>query len=228
MLVDAKAPDVFGRLVIEKRRTRLADLKEFPRYVIEYLINQFCPGIDFDAELARVRRKLAENYASPADAQRLLHQLKQKRHLELIAHVEVRLETAEDKYWAAVAALNERHIHISENLVNKYPRLMGGMWGIAELAYDEAQVWKTRITPLTLSDFTPFQHGRIDLKEFLEKRGHFERDEWIDLLINTIGLNPETLSLRQKLLAILRLVPMSERLVNQIELGPRETGKSYV
>ncbi len=225
---DPKPREVFGRLVVEKRRTRLADLKEFPRYVIEYLIDQFCPGIDFDAELARVRRKLAENYASPADAPRLVHELKQKRRLELIAHVEVRLETAEDKYWAAIGALNERHIHISENLVNKYPRLMGGMWGIAELSYDEAQVWKTRITPLALSDFTPFQHGKIDLKEYLEKRSQFSRDEWIDLLINTIGLNPASLTPRQKLLAILRLVPMSERLVNLIELGPRETGKSYV
>jgi ATP-dependent Lon protease len=66
MTVEAKARESFGRLVVEKRRTRLADLKEFPRYVLEYLINQFCPGEDFDAEIGRVRRKLAENYASPA------------------------------------------------------------------------------------------------------------------------------------------------------------------
>ena len=129
-----KAREAFGRLVVEKRRTRISDLKEFPRYVIEYLINQFCPGEDFDAEIASVRRKLASNYASPADAPRILHQLKQKRQLDLIARAEVRLETSEDKYWAAIAALNERNIHISENLINKYPRLMGGMWGIVELA----------------------------------------------------------------------------------------------
>lgn len=85
-----KAGEVFGRLVVEKRRTRLSDLKEFPRYVIEYLINQFCPGHDFDAEIGRVRAKLAKNYASPADAPRILHELKQKRKLDLIARVEVR------------------------------------------------------------------------------------------------------------------------------------------
>src|SRR5207249_60052 len=118
------------------------DLKEFPRYVIEYLINQFCPGLDFDAEIGRVRTKLAKNYASPADAPRILHELKQKRKLDLIARVGVRLETSEDKYWAGIAAVNERTIHIDENLVNKYPRLMGSLWGIAELTYDEAQVWK--------------------------------------------------------------------------------------
>jgi ATP-dependent Lon protease len=227
MAAEAKAPEVFGRLVVEKRRTRLADLKEFPRYVLEYLINQFCPGEDFDAEIGRVRRKLAENYASPADAPRLLHELKQRRRLDLIARVEVRLETSEDKYWVQVAALNERHIHIHENLINKYPRLMGGMWGIAELSYDEAQVWKGKITPLILTDFTPFQHGRIDVHEFLQKRSQFSRDEWLDLLMNTIGLNPHVLTLRQKLLTILRLVPMAERMVHLIELGPRETGKSY-
>ena len=224
---DHKARDVFGRLVVDKRRTRISDLKEFPRYVIEYLINQFCPGEDFDAEIARVRRRLAENYASPADAPRLLHELKQRRRLDLIARVEVRLETKEDKYWASVAALNERLIHIDENLINKYPRLMGGMWGIAEISYDESQVWKGRVTPLILTDFTPFQHGRIDFAEFLGKRSQFTRDEWLDLIVNTVGLNPEGLTLRQKLLVVLRVVPMAERMVHLIELGPRETGKSY-
>ncbi len=90
--------------------------------------------------------------------------MKQKRHLDLIGRVEVRLETSEDKYWASLAALNERNIHVSESLINKYPRLMGGMWGIAELAYDEQQVWKSKVAPLVLADFTPFQHGRIDIR----------------------------------------------------------------
>lgn len=227
MTTELKPREVFGRLVVEKRRTRLSDLKEFPRYVLEYLINQFCPGEDFDAEIARVRRKLTENYASPADAPRILHELKQRRRLDLIARVEVRLETSEDKYWAQIAALNERQIHIDENLINKYPRMMGGMWGIAELSYDEAQVWKGKVTPLLLTDFTPFQHGKIDVEEFLHKRSQFGRNEWLDLLVNTIGLNPEVLTFRQKLLTILRLVPMAERMVHLIELGPRETGKSY-
>ena len=227
MSLQTKAAEVFGRLVVEKRRTRLTDLKEFPRYVIEYLINQFCPGDDFEAEIGRVRSKLAKNYASPADAPRILHELKQRRRLDLIARVEVRLETSEDKYWAAIGAINERTIHVDEGLVNKYPRLMGGLWGIAELAYDEAQVWKGKITPLLLSDFTPFQHGHIDVEEFQSKRGQFTRDEWLDLIINTIGLNPDSLTHRQKLISVLRLVPMAERMVHLIELGPRETGKSY-
>ena len=227
MSVGHKAEAAFGRLVVEKKKTRLSDLKEFPRYVIEYLINQFCPGNDFDAEVADVRRKLARNYASPADAPRILHELKQRRRLDLIGRVEVRLETSEDKYWASLAALNERFIHLSEDLINKYPRLMGGMWGIAELSYDEAQVWKSKVTPLVLTDFTPFQHGRIDLKEFQQARSQFTRDEWLDLLLNTVGLSPQVHSLRQKLLIISRLVPMAERMVHLIELGPRETGKSY-
>ena len=227
MTFQEKVQAAFGRLAVEKKKTRLSDLKEFPRYVLEYLINQFCPGQNFDAEIAEVRRKLARNYASPADAPRILHELKQKRRLDLIGRVEVRLETSEDKYWASLAALNERYIHVSENLINKYPRLMGGMWGIAELAYDEAQVWKSKVTPLILTDFTPFQHGRIDLKEFQQARALFTRDEWLDLLLNTVGLNPQVHNLRQKLLIILRLVPMAERMVHLIELGPRETGKSY-
>jgi len=147
--------------------------------------------------------------------------------MDLIGRIEVRLETSEDKYWASFAALNERYVHVSENLINKYPRLMGGMWGIAEFSYDEAQVWKKKVAPLLLTDFTPFQYGSIDVEEFLHKRSQFTRDEWVDLLVNTVGLNPEVHTLRQKLLVILRLVPMAERMVHLIELGPRETGKSY-
>lgn len=226
-MLQHKAREAFDRLVVEKKRTRLSDLKEFPRYVIEYLINQFCPGVNFEAEIADVRRKLAKNYASPADAPRILHELKQKRNMDLIGRVEVRLETSEDKYWASLAALNERNIHVDEKLINRYPRLMGGMWGVAELSYDEAQVWKGRVTPLVLTDFTPFQHGRIDIEDFLQKRSLFTRDEWLDLLINTVGLNPDVHTLRQKLIIVLRLVPMAERMVHLIELGPRETGKSY-
>ena len=227
MAANDKAREVFDRLVVEKNKTRITDLKEFPRYVIEYLINEFCPGEDFDRELGIVRQKLAKNYASPADAPRLLHELKQKRRMDLIGRVEVRLETSEDKYWGSLSALNERSIHVDENLLNKYPRLMGGLWGIVELSYDESQVWKQKITPLVMTDFTPFQHGKIDIAEFLQKRSHFSRDEWLDLLINTVGLNPDAHTLRQKLLIILRLVPMAERMVHLIELGPRETGKSY-
>lgn len=219
--------DVFGRLVVEKARTRLTDLKEFPRYVIEYLIDQFCPGIDFDRELAQIRRKLAQNYASPADAPRILHEMKQRRSYELIARIDVRLETTEDKYWASIPAINERYIHISESLLAKYPRLMGGLWGIAELTYDETQVWKDAIRPLHLTDFVPFQHTRIDIKEFESRRSSFTRDEWLDLLINTVGLNPDFYTFRQKLLIVARLIPMAERMVHLIELGPRETGKSY-
>lgn len=226
-LLAEKVTAAFGRLAVEKRKTRLSDLKEFPRYVIEYLINQFCPGNDFDAEIADVRRKLAKSYASPADAPRILHELKQRRRLDLIGRIEVRLETSEDKYWASLAALNERYIHVSESLINKYPRLMGGMWGIAELSYDEQQVWKSKVTPLVLTDFTPFQHGRIDIKEFQQARAQFTRDEWMDLLLNTAGLNPASLNQRQKLLILMRLVPMAERMVHLIKLGPRETGKSY-
>lgn len=225
--IDTKPRDVFGRLVVEKARTRLTDLKEFPRYVIEYLVDQFCPGQDFERELANIRRKLAQNYASPADAPRILHEIKQRRSYELIARIDVRLETTEDKYWASIPALNERYIHISESLLAKYPRLMGGLWGIAELSYDETQVWKDLIRPLHLTDFVPFQHGRIDIKEFESQRSHFSREEWLDLLVNTVGLNPNFYPFRQKLLIVARLIPMAERMVHLIELGPRETGKSY-
>ena len=135
----------------------------------------------------------------------------------------------EDKYWGSISAINENFVNISESIVNQYPMLLsGGMWGTIELTYDESEVHSKKIRPFKVAAFTPFQISIINLQEYLEKRSQFTTDEWIDILINSCGLNPEPLSRRQKLLYLSRCVPLTENNVNCIELAPRETGKTYL
>src|SRR5208337_1910717 len=110
----SKAKEVFGHLVVEKAKTRLSDLKEFPRYVVECLINRFCPGEDFDAELAVVRKKLAKNYASPADRDRILYEARERGSYDLIARVEVTLDLKTDQYVGAIPSLNLRSLSVPE------------------------------------------------------------------------------------------------------------------
>jgi len=220
--------EIFSGKVVEKRRTRIQDLQEFPRYVVEYLVDNYCNEETFEQDLVQVKKKLLDNYATPSEAEKLKYHIRQKGNHSLIARIEVRLDPSEDKYWASISSIGERYIHISDRLLERYPRLLGGMWGIAEIGYDPNEVFGGKIRPFRLLDFTPFQVVRISLNELIEKRNHFLRNEWIDFLVSTVGLNPEAYTLKQKLIIVLRLVPLAERFVNLIELGPRETGKSYM
>jgi len=135
----------------------------------------------------------------------------------------------EDKYWASIGASNENFVNIPENIVNQYPMLLsGGMWGTIDVTYDESEIHNKKIRPFKVVAFTPFQVSIINLIEYIEKRSQFTTDEWIDVLINSCGLDPERLNRRQKLLYLCRCIPLTENNVNLIELAPRETGKTYL
>jgi len=223
-----KVRTIFEGKIIDKSKTRILDLQEFPRYVVEYLIDNFCKDETFQEDLAKVKAKLLSEYATPREADRLKHRIKQSRRSTIIAKCEVHLSPEEDKYWAAIPAIGEYHIHIPEHFLEQYPRLLGGMWGVIEIGYDPTQIWHGKIRPFEIRDFTPFQVAKISIDEFIKARKSFTTQEWLDFLVTTIGLNPEAFSYKQKLYLILRLVPLVEKFTNLIELGPRETGKSYM
>jgi ATP-dependent Lon protease len=143
--------------------------------------------------------------------------------------LEARLVETEDKYWASIGAINETFVNIPESIVNQYPMLLsGGMWGTIDVTYDESEIHSKKIRPFKVAAFTPFQVSVINLQEYIEKRSQFTTDEWLDILINSCGLNPEPLNRRQKLLYLCRCIPLIESNVNLIELAPRETGKTYL
>jgi ATP-dependent Lon protease len=143
--------------------------------------------------------------------------------------MDVRLVETENKYWASINAINENFVNISDQIVKQYPMLLaGGMWGTITLVYDETEVHNKKIRPFKVEEFTPFQISMIDIREFIEKRKQFTTDEWVDILINSFGLNPTKLTRREKILTISRAIPLVEPNHNMIELGPRETGKTYL
>jgi ATP-dependent Lon protease len=142
---------------------------------------------------------------------------------------EVRLVETEDKYWATITAINENFVNIPESIVRQYPMLLsGGMWGTIDLTYDETEVHNKKIRPFKVTAFTPFQVSVINLDEYIVKRSGFSTDEWIDILINSCGIDPGQMKRREKLLYLCRCLPLVETNVNLIELGPRETGKTYL
>jgi ATP-dependent Lon protease len=203
--------------------------KEFPRYVLEYLCARYVDPGNPVAGQARIDRLLQEHYVE-SDAKELIKsRIKEKGEYVLLGSLQVRLDAARDHYWAEVPALGDNFVRISARVLDEYGEalLTGGAWGTMTIEYDARYEIRGRIFPFFVREFKPFQITRLDLDDYIEKRRLFTTTEWIDLLIQTIGFNPARFSEREKLLMLLRLVPFVEANYNLIELGPRETGKTY-
>jgi len=227
--MNLKLKEVFRGKVVNKAYTINTGVDEFPRYVLEYLIDNYCSEETFYEDMEKVVRRLKETFVYGAEAEKIRHYIRENRRHSLIASLEVRLVETEDKYWAAIPAINENFVNIPESIVSQYPMLLsGGMWGTIDLTYDETEIHNKKIRPFKILSFTPFQVSFINLDEFVEKRSEFTSDEWIDILINSCGIDPATMDRRQKLLYLCRCVPLVESNVNMVELAPRETGKTYL
>lgn len=226
---EAKLKRIFGGRVVDKGKTRITSLEEFPRYVLEYLIGNYCEEETFEEDLLQVTKRIRENFAQASEAEVIKHRIKQQGRYSIIASLEVRLEETENRYWGAITSLNERYLNVDERLVRDYePLLHGGMWGTVTIGYDEKVVHNKKIRPFVVLEFTPFQVARVRLDDYIGHRSEFTTDEWMELLINSLGLNPGPYTRREKLLLLSRLVPLVETNSNCIEMAPRETGKTYL
>ena len=224
-----KLKSVFSGKVVNKGHTINTGVDEFPRYVLEYLIDNYCSEETFHEDMEKVVRRLKGTFVYGAEAEKIRHFIRENRQHSIIANMDVRLVETEDKYWATISAINESFVNIPENIIRQYPMLLsGGMWGTIDLTYDEMEVHNKKIRPFKITAFTPFQISVINTDEYIAKRKEFDSEEWIDILINSCGLDPEKMNRRQKLLYLCRCIPLVETNVNMIELAPRETGKTYL
>lgn len=229
MKMNTKFKEVFRGKVVNKAHTINTGVDEFPRYVLEYLIDNYCSEESFHEDMEKVVRRLKEAFVYGAEAEKIRHYIRENRRHSVIANLEVRLVETEDKYWATISAINENFVNIPERIVRQYPMLLsGGMWGTIDLTYDETEIHSKKIRPFKVTAFTPFQVSIINLDEYIEKRAAFTSEEWLDILVNSCGLDPGRMNRREKLLYLCRCLPMVETNVNMIELAPRETGKTYL
>ena len=141
----------------------------------------------------------------------------------------MRLEAGRDHYWADVPALGENTVRVSQKVLHQYGDVLltSGAWGTMVIEYDATYEIRSRKYPFYIKEFTPFQVTRLDLEDYFAKRRQFEDDEWLDLLVQSVGVNPEHFDRRTKWLMLLRLVPFVEPNYNLIELGAQQTGKTY-
>lgn len=230
--LDRHANEAFAGRVVRKDLVRQVKVgANVPVYVLEFLLGKYCASDDpaaVETGLAVVDQILRENFIRPDESEHAKSDLKRRGKLRIIDKVDVRLVESEDKYWATLASFGSRFVHVPEELVYRYDRLLGGgVWCQVELVYaaDEEETTKR---PIFIQGLKPIQIAAFDLEEYASARSAFDRDEWLDLVVRTIGIEPADLDFRGKLLLVTRLVPMVERNFNLIELGPRGTGKSFV
>ncbi|MBI4519039.1 MAG: protease Lon-related BREX system protein BrxL [Deltaproteobacteria bacterium] len=230
--LDRKANDVFGGRVVRKDLVRKVKVgANVPVFVLEYLLGKYCATDDqqaIEAGLRLVNSTIAENFVRPDEANKAQSFVREKGRHTLIDKVKVRYLSDDDKYWAEFVNFGHKHVHIPERYVREYDRLlMGGIWAQVNLRHEYDEEAKGKRSPFWIDDLKPIQLGTFDLDDYRQRRREFRADEWIDLLIRSIGLEPSHFSRRLKLLFLTRLIPLCEANFNLVELGPRGTGKSY-
>jgi len=230
--LDRKVNAVFPGKVVRKDLVRRVKVgANVPVYVLEYLLGRYCASEDNDVielGLQVVNDTLAESFVRPDEATKAQARVREKGRHTFIDKVKVRLLASEDKYWAELVSFGNKYVHIPDELVRRFERLLeGGIWAQIDMEYRFDDTYSTRRSPFWIADLKPIQLAAFDLGHYREGRTEFTTDEWLDLLIRSMGLEPSQFSRRLKLLHVSRLIPLCEANYNMIELGPRGTGKSY-
>jgi ATP-dependent Lon protease len=228
--LNRKILEHLGDRVILKPLTRWNEAyKEFPRYVMEYLVSRYVDPDACVAGQAKIDKILSEHYAESAKKELIKSRIKERGQYTLLGQLSVRLDQGKDHYWADVPALGDNTVRVAPKVLATYGDVLltSGAWGTMELEYDGTYEIKGRKFPFYIRDFIPLQYTRLNLDDFIKQRPLFTDDEWLDLLVQSVGFNPMRFDRRVKMLMLLRLVPFVESNYNLIELGPRETGKTY-
>ena len=230
--LDQKMNSVFPGKVVRKDLLRKVKVgTNVPVFVLEYLLGQYCASDDplaVEAGLKLVGQILAENVVSPSESTKAQAKVKDSASHTIIDKVKVRYLSDDDKFWAECSNFGHKYIHIPEHFIKEYERLlMGGIWAEMVLTHEFDETAKGKRSPFYIEKMEPIQLASFDIDEYRSKRADFTADEWLDLLLQTIGMEPQHFSRREKLLFLVRLLPLVESNYNLVELGPRGTGKSF-
>ena len=230
--LDQKATSVFAGKVVRKDLVRKVKVgSSVPVFVLEYLLGKYCATDDpvaIEAGLRVVNDTISSNFVRPDESNKAQSMVKDKGTHTFIDKVQVRYVSDDDKYWAELKNFGHKFVHIPDRFLRDFDRLlMVGIWAQIDLRHEYDETAKGKRSPFWIENIRPIQLATFDLEEYRACRSQFTTDEWIDLLLRTVGLEPSHFNRRQKLHYLVRLIPLTENNYNLVELGPRETGKTY-
>ena len=231
-----------GKIVRKDLTKKIKEGANVPTYVLEFLLGQYCSTDDDEIVqkgVETVKHILADNYVRPDEAEKVLSRLRQRGAMTIIDQITVELNLKYDYYEARFSNLGLGSVPISEEYPEKYDRLLcGGIWCIVQLEYNNEQESdfitqdrkpkKKSESLISIRKLTPIQMPHVDIDDLKKGRKAFTKEEWIDVLLRSIGMEPDQLKYREKWLLLLRMIPLVENNFNLCELGPRSTGKSHL
>lgn len=244
-----------GKIVRKDLTKKIKEGANVPVYVLEFLLGQYCSSDDeevIEKGVKNVKKILADNFVRPDEAQKILSTLRAKGNYTIIDKVTVSLNIRKDQHEAEFSNLGLSGIQIEDSYPEKYDRLLcGGIWCIIQLEYvseskleedmlsgivdidgnpvqSRKKKSKEVVSPIRIVKLTPIQMPHVDIEELKSGRREFSKDEWMDIMLRSIGMEPDTLTCREKWLLLIRMIPLVENNFNMCELGPRSTGKSHL
>lgn len=239
-----------GKIVRKDLTKKIKEGANVPVYVLEFLLGQYCSSDDpeiVENGVQTVKRILADNFVRPDEAQKILSKLRKKGSHTVIDMITVRLDIKKDCFFAEFSNLGLTNVPIADEYPEKFDRLLcGGIWCIVQLDYEmegdanfgivdsdgfelkSKQKKQKDISPISIRKLTPIQMPHIDIEELKTGRGAFTKEEWMDVMLRSIGMEPDFLNDREKWLLLTRMIPLVENNFNLCELGPRSTGKSHL
>lgn len=229
--LDKKLNEYYGGKVVRKDLTTLVKGNAIvPTYVLEYLLGQYCATDDeetIEQGVETVKNIISKHFVHRDEAQLVKSTVREKGSHRIIDKVSVKLNDREDQYEASFVNLGLKGVPVSDSVIKQHPKLLsGGVWCLMTLGYRASD--ERGSIPWYLETIKPIQIANADVEEYKSARKNFTKEEWIDALMQSIGLNPSEFTFRSKLLQLARLVPFVENNYNLIELGPKGTGKSHI
>jgi len=229
--LDSKINTHFPGLVVRKDLVKTVKGNAIvPSYVLEYLLGQYCATSDeatIQTGIETVKEILAKHYVHRNEAGLVRSHIREKGRHKVIDKVTVSLNDSRDVYEGEFENLGIKKVLVDSGTIKKHPKLLvGGVWCICDVEYEFTE--DSQVSPWVMGSLKPIQLSNLDYEAYIEGRKQFTTDEWIDVLMQSIGLNPESFGRRSKLIQLVRLIPFCERNYNLIELGPKGTGKSHV
>lgn len=229
-LLDKKVYEIFNGRVVRKGATKkIKNSANVPTYVLEYLLGTYCTSDDeeeIEKGIKQVKKILQDNYVRADEAEIIKSKIRDTGTYTVIDRVSARLDTKKNHYKGFLHALNAEVI-VKDSYIREFEKLMSdGIWCIVTLTYlfDEDE----KGSPFILTELTPIQMPNININEIIEARDEFTKEEWIDFLLRSTGMEPTQFEYRVKWHLLTRIVPLIENNVNMCELGPRGTGKSHI
>lgn len=217
-------------VVVNKGLARLNEqFRRLPTFVVDYLISEMVNPTDPTPGIEKIGQLLNNHFMESSEKELIKSRIRERGQYTLIGRLQGRYDEGKDIYWIDVSCLGNQYVRIDPYLIAEYEDLLltTGGWGVFTIVYDDSYIMRNRLYPFVITEFKPIQITDINVDTWIERRAQFTADEWLDLMITSVGFNPDCLSQEEKWLYLVRLVPFIESNVNCVELGPTMTGKTF-